>query len=280
MTHKTERERQETHDRLQKAQEEEIAKVTKALKQEIEKRDAQSRLLHQQNMDLSTKLDEAHKQLQVADVRIQPQYQASPGEPTAPGKGQVAAGSIEVACRHALPVLEAESPQIQASAVGVRTCSIGPPKRRESHHRLSHHQLGFQMAAPPQQLLSRIAERGHTILYPAMTITPKHSLYPNDQTALDDIRLNQLGNAVYQVWLHSDGPVNIYTDTLSESDITNIELGIKSLIAKTDATSVLLLVQFPGWWPVAKRLKENGASMLCSTAWIIMPAFQQIPQTH
>lgn len=112
----------------------------------------------------------------------------------------------------------------------------------------------------PQQLVSRFADNGHTVLYINMTLNPKGSRYLNDLEALKDVRLGKLREHVFDVHLSAFGKVNVYQDRLRGADLSNLARGLLSVLRGLEPASITYLVQFPGWGQLASvmRAKMGG----------------------
>jgi glycosyltransferase involved in cell wall biosynthesis/uncharacterized coiled-coil protein SlyX len=108
----------------------------------------------------------------------------------------------------------------------------------------------------PQQIVTRLRDRGNCVLYLAMSLTPLRRRFRSTKEAGTLLGFNELSHHIQQVWLHSACQINIYTDPLEGDDLLNISLGLEFLLQELKPNSIDYLIQFPGWWPVAKKLKE------------------------
>ena len=109
----------------------------------------------------------------------------------------------------------------------------------------------------PQQIVSRLRDKGYCVLYLAMTLTPLHKRFCSKLEASSLLGFNELAKHIHQVWLHSTNQINVYMDPLQGDDLHNITLGLEALLQVIKPSSIEYLLQFPGWWPVAERLKQT-----------------------
>lgn len=115
----------------------------------------------------------------------------------------------------------------------------------------------------PQQLVSRLRSEGFSVLYLAMTVAGEQRRYSSNSDALSNLGISNLESDIFQIWTKAYGNVNIYTDKISDDDLSNLKMGIESLLEKLKYTELVLLVQFPGWWPVVNELKKSfGAKVV------------------
>ena len=103
----------------------------------------------------------------------------------------------------------------------------------------------------PQQLVSRFAENGYTVIFVNMTLNPRGSRYLNDSEALKDVDLGRLRERVFEVHLSSLNKVNVYQDRLRGGDLGNVAHGLLGVLRELRPRSVTYLVQFPGWGQLA-----------------------------
>jgi glycosyltransferase involved in cell wall biosynthesis len=109
----------------------------------------------------------------------------------------------------------------------------------------------------PQHIVSRLRNRGFSVLYVAMSLSPFGHRIRSSKAALAQVGFNELEPHVNQIWLNSSKQLNIYTDSIEEDDLHNISLGLNVLISELRPKSIIYLVQFPGWGPVAQDLKNK-----------------------
>ena len=109
----------------------------------------------------------------------------------------------------------------------------------------------------PQQIVSRFAKNGYTVIFASMNISAKGRTFKNVADAGNDVKLGKLGENIFQIWLSSEGKVNMYHDKLTGHDITNLELGIIAILQSTPSHNRFYLVQFPGWTEVALSLRKK-----------------------
>ena len=109
----------------------------------------------------------------------------------------------------------------------------------------------------PQHIVTRLRDHGFAVAYLAMTLTPLARRFRGPKEAGAYIRFNNLAKNIDQVWLHSANQINIYTDPVEGDDLYNLTLSLEVLIRELKPKSIHYLLQFPGWWPIAKELRER-----------------------
>ena len=114
----------------------------------------------------------------------------------------------------------------------------------------------------PQQLLSRLAGKGWTIIYISATLTPHGSVYANQNFAFIDVGVNQLHNNVYEICLSSETPYCLYDTNLDGGNLRNAFMGISAILAELKVTNPLQLVQFPSWHQLAKQVRQRFGGRL------------------
>jgi glycosyltransferase involved in cell wall biosynthesis len=114
----------------------------------------------------------------------------------------------------------------------------------------------------PQQLVSRFAANGHTVLFINMNLTPKGVRYVNDAEALKDISLGKLGEHIFELHLCSFNRLNVYQDRIKGVDLNNIAHGLLGILRQLNARSVTYLVQFPGWKQLAVLARSKVPGLL------------------
>ena len=109
----------------------------------------------------------------------------------------------------------------------------------------------------PQQIVSRLRDHGFSVLYVAMSLAALGHRLRGNKEALTQIGFNELAPHVNQIWLNSSKQLNIYTDPIEGDDLHNISIGLNALISELRPKSIIYLVQFPGWGPVAQDLQKK-----------------------
>jgi glycosyltransferase involved in cell wall biosynthesis len=109
----------------------------------------------------------------------------------------------------------------------------------------------------PQQLVSRFAEHGYTVIFVNMTLTPKGSRYLNNAEALKDVKLGKLREHVFEVHLSTLDKINVYQDRIRGGDLNNLAQGLLSVLRELEPSSVTYLVQFPGWGQLANVARSR-----------------------
>jgi glycosyltransferase involved in cell wall biosynthesis len=100
------------------------------------------------------------------------------------------------------------------------------------------------------------------VLYLAMGLFSKGVAYSSLQHAATDVGFNELAEHVTQVWLYTKGSLNLYKDALSGHDLDNLVLGMSAVLDMAQPRDIVFLVQFPGWAPLALRLRERFGGRL------------------
>lgn len=109
----------------------------------------------------------------------------------------------------------------------------------------------------PQHIVTRLRDQGYAVVYLAMTLAPLARHFRGPKEAGAYFRFNNLAKNIDQVWLHSANKINIYTDPVEGDDLYNLTLGLEVLIRELKPKSIHYLLQFPGWWPIAKELRQR-----------------------
>lgn len=109
----------------------------------------------------------------------------------------------------------------------------------------------------PQHIVSRLRDRGFSVLYVAMSLSPLRRRLRSNKDAVAQIGFNELASHVNQIWLNSSRQLNIYTDPVEGDDLFNISTELDAVISELRPKSIVYLVQFPGWGPVAQDLQKK-----------------------
>ena len=112
----------------------------------------------------------------------------------------------------------------------------------------------------PQQILSRLASKGWTVLYVDMQPMPAGRCYATEQEAFLDLGVKRIDDDVWGVSLYSCESVNMYTCSLQPGSIINMKNGVLALLETIGAMEPIQIVQFPSWTPVAQEIRAavNG----------------------
>lgn len=108
----------------------------------------------------------------------------------------------------------------------------------------------------PQHLVSRLRDHGYAACYLSMNLQPLGRKFVSAAEAAVALGVDELDQDIFQVRLQSRDPINVYVNTIAGEDLENLVTSLSELIRQAKPASIHYLVQFPGWWPVAKRLKE------------------------
>jgi len=109
----------------------------------------------------------------------------------------------------------------------------------------------------PQHMVSLLRDNGFSVLYVAMTLSPLERRLRSNNDAISCLNFNELAPHVNKVWLNSNAKLNVYTDLIEGDDLFNISIGLDSLISELHPKSIIYLVQFPNWGPVAQDLRKK-----------------------
>lgn len=109
----------------------------------------------------------------------------------------------------------------------------------------------------PQHIVSRLRDRGFSVLYVAMSLSPLGCRPRNSKDAIAQLNFNELAPHVNQIWLNSSEQLNIYTDPIEGDDLFIISAGLNALISELRPKSIIYLIQFPGWGPVALDVQKK-----------------------
>ena len=109
----------------------------------------------------------------------------------------------------------------------------------------------------PQHILAGLRDSGYSILYLAISLLPINKRIEGIKEAGSKIVLNRLDQHVNQIWLNSSNNINIYTDSIEGDDLHNIVTGLSYIIDAVKPISLIYMVQFPSWGPVAMELKKK-----------------------
>ena len=109
----------------------------------------------------------------------------------------------------------------------------------------------------PQHIVSRLRDHDFSVLYVAMSLSPLGRRLRGNKDAIAQVNFNGLAPHIIQIWLNSSKQLNIYTDPVEGDDLHNISAGLNALITELRPESIIYLVQFPGWGPVAQDLQKK-----------------------
>lgn len=109
----------------------------------------------------------------------------------------------------------------------------------------------------PQQFISRMRDRGYTIIYIAMTLSPIQRLFKTNSDSLQSLRIQVLEKDIFKVWLSSFNPLNIYSDQIDGLNFKNLSKQLNSIVEEVSPKDIYFLVHFPSWFPLVSDLKNN-----------------------
>ncbi len=105
----------------------------------------------------------------------------------------------------------------------------------------------------PQQILSRFALNGHPVIYGTVSLDINLKRYS----------LKTVAENVMELKLSSPRPLNIYKDHFTEDITRYLEISIEELMWEKGLTEGAILVQFPSWYPLARKLsKKRGWKLI------------------
>ena len=114
----------------------------------------------------------------------------------------------------------------------------------------------------PQQLISRFASRGYTIIYIAITLSPIKRLFKSKSDSLQSLRISVLDKDIFKVWLNSFDPLNIYSNQIDGLNFKNLTQQLNAVIEEVFPKDIYYLVHFPSWYPLAYDLKNSFGGKL------------------
>ena len=109
----------------------------------------------------------------------------------------------------------------------------------------------------PQHIVSRLRDRGYSVLYVAMSLSPLGRKLRSNNDALGQINFNELAPFINQIWLNSNKPLNVYVDPIEDDDLYNISMEMNALINEMQPKSIIYLIQFPNWAPIAREMQNK-----------------------
>jgi glycosyltransferase involved in cell wall biosynthesis len=109
----------------------------------------------------------------------------------------------------------------------------------------------------PQHILSGLRDGGFSILYLAISLLSVSKRLKGEKEAGSKIGFNKLDKHVNQIWLNSSESINIYTDVIGGDNLHNVLMGLNYFLDIAKPSSLIYMVQFPGWGPVAIELKKK-----------------------
>jgi GT2 family glycosyltransferase len=99
----------------------------------------------------------------------------------------------------------------------------------------------------PQQILSQAASDGTRIFY----IKPHFSAFPST------CRIAFIKRNIVKVTISAKRKLNIHRDVFDKKSLKEMFASINLLRKKCSIVNAIILVQFPFWWPLAKKLREK-----------------------
>lgn len=109
----------------------------------------------------------------------------------------------------------------------------------------------------PQQLLSRFAKNGYSILYIGTDLFPCGEKYENEQSAQKNLTIHELQNNVFNIVLSTENKCCMYESCLGGYDLSNAFYGIASILKKFSIRNPVYMVQFPNWYSLVQPLRQK-----------------------
>ena len=100
----------------------------------------------------------------------------------------------------------------------------------------------------PQQLLSRFADAGHRVYYATVLM----------DIALERYYQRTMRDNVSEVRFSTPRSLNIYKDQIDEETASYLAKSVWSLAKERDLREVVLVVQFPSWGPLVRKLNHES----------------------
>ncbi len=104
----------------------------------------------------------------------------------------------------------------------------------------------------PQQIISRLAKRGHRVFYFSPTFNR------TDSTDLEkSIKIGNICENIYQIQLPSTQDINIYQDTLAPDQVNILQKSISIIKDKFKIGHSVSIVHQPFWFSLVKTISRN-----------------------
>lgn len=100
----------------------------------------------------------------------------------------------------------------------------------------------------PQQILTRLAKQGYTILYISKSFLPKNKQH----------FLEKIDNNIFEIFLSSKYIINIYNAEIQQVNTDSIKSQIIDILNNIDTkNSPIYFIQFPNWYSLVKDIKNE-----------------------
>ncbi|HEV8716123.1 MAG TPA: glycosyltransferase [Candidatus Binatia bacterium] len=110
----------------------------------------------------------------------------------------------------------------------------------------------------PQQILSRLARRGHRVFYVQTTFAAASSLTPPRTEIRQNLALRRLAENVWSVTLTATRPVNLYRATIPRGGVLSALLrSLAALHEQEGIAEPLLYIHLPFWRPLVEAYKRR-----------------------
>lgn len=106
----------------------------------------------------------------------------------------------------------------------------------------------------PQHLVARLSKQGFTSLYIANVAPP--TLPSTDDEILDCLGTRELAAGVHEIWLQTEQGFNMYKTEICGRNLAEMTLQLQTVCRYLNPKRLIHLVQFPGWTPLAERVKQ------------------------
>lgn len=104
----------------------------------------------------------------------------------------------------------------------------------------------------PQQLISRLADRGHRVFYFSASF---HQTSESDPAKA--IKIGTVHQNIYQIQLPLASELSIYQDILTDSDLASLQKSIEAIKDKFKINHTVSIIHQPFWYPLVKQIKNN-----------------------
>jgi GT2 family glycosyltransferase/glycosyltransferase involved in cell wall biosynthesis len=115
----------------------------------------------------------------------------------------------------------------------------------------------------PQQLLSRLARKGHRVFYIQTTFATASSFSLTREEIKRDLAPRALTENVWNVTLTAARPLNLYRDVITRGGVLSLLLrSLEALREQEGITNTLLYVNLPFWRPLVEAYRKRFAGTI------------------
>lgn len=112
----------------------------------------------------------------------------------------------------------------------------------------------------PQHLVARLSKNGYTSLYIANVAPP--AIPTTDQDILDCLGTHELSAGVHEIWLQTEQGFNMYKSEIIGNNLHQLTRQLKVVCDLLKPKKIIHLVQFPGWSPLAEKVKQELGGLI------------------